>query len=64
MAALANLQKACDVDTLKMSDFGISPDLFEEYAEHAHVDMAGLFTVDRKSLSREDVVNILRESYK
>ncbi len=61
--ALEDLQKACGVDKLKMSDFGIKPELFTEYADHAFSDMGGLFTLDRKALTKEDVVDIIKKSY-
>ncbi len=62
--ALEQLQKACHVDTLKMSDYGVSEDMFTKYAEHAFSDMGGLFALDRKSLAMEDVIAILKKSFK
>ncbi len=62
--ALADLQKACKVDGLKMSDYGIREELFADYAEHAFSDMGGLFALDRCKLSNDDVIAILKESYK
>lgn len=63
VGALADLQKACLVDTLKMSDFGIKEELFGDYADHAFADMGGLFDLDPQMLSKEDVVEMLRKSY-
>ena len=64
IAALADLQVACHVDTLKMSNYGITNDNFDCYAEHAFSDMGGLFHVDARELTREDVVGILSRSYR
>ncbi len=64
VAALKDIQKACNVDTLKMSDFGIKKELFSDYADHAFADMGGLFTLDRQSLTKQDVVSILEASFK
>lgn len=63
ITALFDLQKACGVDALKMSDYGINVDNAEMYAQHAKDTMGGLFAVDRKKLSIEEVAQIIRESY-
>lgn len=60
---LNKLKAACGVDTLKMSDFGITPELFMEYAETARATMGGLFDLDRRQLTTADVVSILEKSY-
>ncbi len=62
--ALYNLQKACNVHELKMSDYNIDVNNLEKYAENAFHTMGGLFQFDRRTLSIEDVVGILRRSYK
>lgn len=64
VAALSDLQTACHVDTLKMSDFGMDGQDFERYADHAFSDMGGLFRVDARPLTREDVIGILSRSYR
>ncbi len=61
---LGKLQKACGVDQLKMSDYGITPDEFEQIADNARSTMGGQFKCDRVPLSKEDVVRILKESYR
>ncbi len=63
IAALSDLQAACHVDTLKMSDFGINGQDFTPYADHAFSDMGGLFRVDPRPLTPEDVIGILSRSY-
>ena len=53
VAALAELQKQCGVDNLKMSDYGMENGDFGKYADHAFADMGGLFRVDAKQLTQE-----------
>lgn len=62
--ALAALQKACGVDELKMSDYGIRPDEFEKMAINAKETMGGLFLADPCPLSVEDCVKIYEKSYR
>ncbi len=62
--ALSDLQKACGVDDLKMSDYGIKPEEFPMIAEDAKKTMGGLFKCDRVKLTDEGVIEILKKSYK
>lgn len=62
--ALIELQKACKVDNLKMSDYGIKKEEMEKYAVKAYETMGGLFEVDPAPLSKEDCIAILEDSYK
>lgn len=64
VTALVDLQKACGVDDLKMSDFGITPDEFPKFAANARSTMGILFKMDRIQLTDEDLVKIYTESYK
>lgn len=64
VTALVELQKACGVDGLKMSDYGITPDEFEKMAVNAKETMGGLFLNDPAPLSVEDCVKIYQKSYK
>lgn len=64
VAALAELQKQCGVDNLKMSDYGMENGDFGKYADHAFADMGGLFRVDAKQLTKDDVIGILSRSYR
>lgn len=61
---LEALQRKCGVYGLKMSDYGITPDEFEQIADNARTTMGGQFKCDRVPLSREDVIKILEESYR
>ncbi|MFV0517922.1 MAG: iron-containing alcohol dehydrogenase [Aminipila sp.] len=62
--ALTTLQESCGVADLKMSDYGISPEEFEELANNAKHTMGGLFFADPVEISRDDCINIFKDSYK
>jgi alcohol dehydrogenase len=64
VVALQELQKACDVGELKMSDYGIRNDEIGKIAENAYATMGGLYKVDPCSIEIEDTVKILEESYR
>lgn len=64
ITALVDLQKACDVDQLKMSDYGITPDEFDAMATNAIEVMGGLVACDRQPLQHDEIVEILKQSYK
>lgn len=62
--ALVDIQKACEVDNLKMSDYGITPDEFDKMATNALEVMGTLVQMDRQPLTHAEIVGILRDSYK
>jgi alcohol dehydrogenase len=62
--ALLKLQKACGVDALKMSAYGIKPEEIPTLAENAWHAMGGLFNVDPYRLSMEETILIMRKAYK
>lgn len=62
--ALLELQKACGMDNLKMSDYGIEFSEMEALAKNARHTMGGLFACDPVKLSDNDVVEIYNKSYK
>ena len=64
VVALQELQKACGVDNLKMSDFGIRTDELEKIAENAYATMGGLYEFDPCTIAMEDTIKILEESYR
>ncbi len=64
IAALEDLQQVCDVADLKMSDYGIRPDEFDSMATNAIEVMGGLVACDRQPLTHDEIVGILRQSYK
>lgn len=64
LTALANLQKACDVDDLKMSDYGIHPDEMMTLAVNARETMGGLFLANPCPLNDEDCAGIFTKAYR
>ena len=64
VTALVDLQKACGVDDLKMSDYGITPEEFPTFAQNARATMGILFKMDRIELTDEDLVKIYTASFK
>lgn len=63
VVALQELQRQCEVDQLKMSDYQVEPEEFEFLARHARETMGSLFEVDPAPLPEADVVEILTKSY-
>lgn len=62
--ALVELQEACGVADLKMSDYGIQESELPTMAANAREKLPGLFRVDPCESTEEDVINILKASYK
>jgi alcohol dehydrogenase len=62
--ALVELQEACGVADLKMSDYGIKKSDLVQYAKDARVTMPMLFDFDPAPLSDEDGAAILEASYR
>ena len=62
LAALAELQQACGVDKLRLSDYGVKPEDAGELADNAASTMGALFRVDPRTLSREEIIDIITES--
>jgi alcohol dehydrogenase len=62
--ALEELQKACGVDSLKMSDYGFTKEEFPEMAQKARDTMGGLYAADRVELSLEETAGIYERSYR
>jgi alcohol dehydrogenase len=61
---LVNLQEACGVANLKMSDYGFTPDEFDILATNAKETMGGLFLANPYELKHEDCVEIYRKSFR
>jgi alcohol dehydrogenase len=59
-----DLQKACGVAELKVSDYGITLDEFDKIATNARKTMGGLFVANPCEIDHEDVVNVLKKSYR
>lgn len=64
ITALVNLQKACGVDDLKMSDFGIQKDECMTLAVNARETMGGLFLANPCPMSDEECAGIFEKSYR
>lgn len=64
LASLAHLQKACGVDKLKMSDYGITREELPAIATNARETMGGLFTLDPVPMSYDDSLAILQKSFR
>lgn len=64
LTALDELQKACGVDGLKMSDYGIQKEECMTLAQNARATMGGLFKADRIPLSDEECAVIFEKAYK
>lgn len=62
--ALVELQMACEVDNLKMSDYGISLDEADNLAKNARETMGGLFYADPIELNHENCKIIFEKSYR
>jgi alcohol dehydrogenase len=52
------------VAELKMSDYGITPDEFDKIATNARETMGGLFAANPCEMTHEDVVDVLKKSYR
>lgn len=63
LTALEELQKACGVDGLKMSDYGIQKEECMTLAQNARATMGGLFKADRVPLSDEACAAIFEKAY-
>ncbi len=64
VSTLVQLQKDCGVYGLKMSDYGIKENELEAIGQNARHTMGGLFNGDPAQLTDNDVVDILKKSYK
>lgn len=64
LTALAELEAACGVADLKMSDYGITPDEFPKFTKNAKDTLMPLFLADRLPLSDADCISIYTRAYK
>jgi alcohol dehydrogenase len=63
LTALEKMQAACGVETLKMSDYGITGAEIPALAKNARETMGGLFDFDRYRLSFEETVEIYQKAF-
>jgi len=64
LTALAELQKACGVDNLKMSDYGITKEECNTLARNARETMGGLFAANPCEMTHEDCTRIFERAYR
>lgn len=64
ISVLKKLMSDCGVGGLKMSEYDISPSDFPSLADNAMSSMKRVFLNDRLPLSREDVIEIYKKSYR
>lgn len=62
--ALVELQKACGVDDIKLSEYGITEDELPKCVQNARETMGGLFEADPVELSDEDALAIYQKSFR
>lgn len=64
LTALAQLQKACGVDNLKMSDYAIRKEECLTLARNARETMGGLYAANPCEMTDEDCAGIFERAYK
>ena len=64
LTALAELQHACGVDTLKMSDYGFTREECATLARNARETMGGLFAANPCEMTHADCTAIFERAYK
>lgn len=62
--ALRKLMNSCNVNNLKMSEYGIREIEIPKIAENARNTMGGLFALDRYTLSLDETIEIIQNAYK
>ena len=62
--ALEFMQKECGVDDIKLSSYGITPTDFPRFADKAVNSMGGLFVLDPRPLTNQEIIGIYAESFK
>lgn len=62
--ALKEMQAACGVDNLKMSDYGITPEDFPKMVQNTRDAMGFLLGFDPVALSDDDMLAIYQKSYR
>lgn len=63
LTALEKMIKACGMENLKMSDYGITRDELPALAKNARETMGGLFELDRYKLSFAETVAIYEKAF-
>lgn len=64
LTALYDLQKACGVENLKMSDYGFTIDEVDKLARNARETMGGLFLANPCEMTHDDCKSIFERAYR
>ena len=64
LTRLKEMEEACGVSGLKMSDYGIQESELEVFCQNAMEFAGELFEIEPEPLSKERVMEILRKSYR
>ena len=62
--ALEVMKRSCNVDNIKLSDWGITMSDFERFADNAIATGSAMLDLDPRFLNREELINIYMESYR
>jgi alcohol dehydrogenase len=62
--ALIIMQKECGVRDIKLSEYGVKEEDLPKIADHARYTMGGLFTLDPRPMTDDELLTILEKSYK
>ena len=62
--ALIALQKACGVDEIKLSDYGVKYEEIPTYAENAMATMGGLYQGDPGELDLDATISVLQKAFR
>ncbi|MDR0852907.1 MAG: iron-containing alcohol dehydrogenase [Clostridiales Family XIII bacterium] len=64
LTVLLDLQKACGVDDLKLTDYGFTEDELPGIAKNAHTVMGHMFPLDPVEIDEEATLALLKKSFK
>ncbi len=62
--ALIRMQKECNVYGIKLSDWGLNKEDFPKMVQNARHTMGGLFTLDPRPLTDDEVLDIYQKSFR
>lgn len=64
IAALTQMQKACNVDALKLSEWGVKEEELPNMVQNARATMGGLFQLDPRQTTDDELLDIYRASFR
>lgn len=64
MTLLDAMIQNCKVDAIRLSEYGLKTEDFEKIARNARQTMGGLFAFDPRPMSDEEIITILKISYR